>query len=71
VFVGGYMSCLSCLWLFGYIDFQHLLCFLCCFSSSCVPYVSLDCLLVRRSVFYSMYLRHLVDIYSVQSNIMQ
>ena len=33
--------------------------------------VSLDCLLVRRSVFYSMYLRHLVDIYSVQSNIMQ
>jgi hypothetical protein len=73
------MSCLRCLWLFGCIDVQHVL----CFSSSCVPYVafrvvfrclvlpvSLECLLIRRSVFYNVYLRHLVDAYIVQSNIM-
>jgi hypothetical protein len=32
--------------------------------------VSLDCLLISRSRFYDVYLRHLVDAYIVQSNIM-
>ena len=39
-FVGGIISCLRCLWFFSYIGIQHILCFWCCFSLSCVPYVA-------------------------------
>ena len=41
LFVGGFMSCLQSLYLFAYMDIQHILCCVfVLFLSSCVPYVA-------------------------------